>query len=138
MTLFRPLKFTGEKIVHHQCRDESRDTKILLWIVIQDVQVKLVASVSKPREKFVDREFLFICPLGNRVQQSASSPAKIRARFHSRLCSEELSQISVVKMWIGIFVELSFARVISFELYVETIVIGDAILRRVHRRHTHQ
>src|SRR3954467_10483550 len=30
--LLRPLEFAGEKIIHHQCRDKSGDTKILLRI----------------------------------------------------------------------------------------------------------
>src|SRR6187200_3354294 len=33
--LLRALEFAGEQIIHHQCRDESGDTKILLRIVIQ-------------------------------------------------------------------------------------------------------
>src|SRR5215469_698083 len=66
--LFRPFEFTGEKIIHHQCCDESGDTKILLRIVIQHMQSKFITSPGKPRQKLVHREFLFICPLANRVQ----------------------------------------------------------------------
>src|SRR6476646_382623 len=32
--LFRAFKFSGEKIIHDQCRDESGDTKVLLRIII--------------------------------------------------------------------------------------------------------
>jgi hypothetical protein len=65
--LFRPLEFAGEKIIHHQCRDESRDPKILLRIVIQHMQPKFIASAGKPRQELVHGEFLFIGPLANRI-----------------------------------------------------------------------
>src|SRR4029077_1144191 len=42
-------------------------------------------------------------------------------------------KISIVETGICVFVKLSFARVISLELDVQTIVIGYAILRHVHR-----
>src|SRR4029453_1865972 len=45
-TLFRALKFAGKKIIHHQCRDESGDTKILLWIVIQHMQSEFITPVG--------------------------------------------------------------------------------------------
>jgi hypothetical protein len=66
--LFRALKFTGEKIIHHQCRNESGNAKILLRIVIEYVQSKFVASVGEPREQLVHRKFLFVSPLANRIQ----------------------------------------------------------------------
>src|ERR1700757_2551010 len=44
--LFRALEFAGEKIIHHQCRDESGDTKILLRIVIQHMQSKFITSAG--------------------------------------------------------------------------------------------
>ena len=44
----------------------------------------------------------------------------------------ELSQIGIIKIWIRILIEFAFVRVIRFELYVQTIVIGDPILRSVH------
>jgi hypothetical protein len=34
---FGALEFAGEKIIHHQRRNESGDTKVLLRIVIQHV-----------------------------------------------------------------------------------------------------
>src|SRR4029077_11210064 len=80
--LLRALEFAGEKIIHHQCRDESGDTKILLRIVIQHMKPKFIAAAGEPREKLVYRKFLFICPLGNRVQQSPPSPSQICARFN--------------------------------------------------------
>ena len=66
--LFGALEFAGEKIIHHQCRDESGDTKILLRIVIQYMQSKLITSAGKPREELVHGEFLFVCPLANGIQ----------------------------------------------------------------------
>ena len=65
---FRALEFPGEKIVHHERGDESGDTKILLWIVIQHMQPEFITSAGKPREELVHRKFLFVCPLANRVQ----------------------------------------------------------------------
>src|SRR5947207_13179083 len=46
--LLRALEFAGEKIIHHQCRDESGDTKILLRIVIQYMQSKFITSAGQP------------------------------------------------------------------------------------------
>ncbi len=75
--LFRALEFAGEKIIHHQRRDESGDTKILLRIVIERMELKLVAAVGESREELVDSKFLLIGPLANRVQQSPSTLAQI-------------------------------------------------------------
>jgi hypothetical protein len=66
--LFRALKFAGEKIIHHECGDESGDTKILLRVVIEHMQPKLIAAAGEPGEELVYREFLFIGPLGNGVE----------------------------------------------------------------------
>ncbi len=66
--LFGALEFAGEKIIHHQRRDESGNTKILLRIVIQHMQSKFITSAGKPREELVHGEFLFVCPLANRIQ----------------------------------------------------------------------
>src|SRR4030095_7164772 len=44
--LFRALEFPGEKIIHHQRRDKSGDTKILLRIVIRHMQPKLIAAAG--------------------------------------------------------------------------------------------
>ena len=65
--LFRALELAGEKIIHHERRDESRDAKILLLLVIQHMESKFITSAGKPREQLVHREFLFVSPLGNRV-----------------------------------------------------------------------
>ena len=56
--LFGALEFTGLNIIHHQCRDESGDTKILLRIVIQYMQTKFITSAGKSREELVHGEFL--------------------------------------------------------------------------------
>ena len=66
--LLRPLEFAGEKIIHHQCRDESGNTKILLWIIIQHMQSEFITTARKPCKKLVHGEFLFVCPLANRIQ----------------------------------------------------------------------
>src|SRR5262245_46392744 len=106
------------------------------------MQPKLVAAAGEPREELVYREFLFICPLRNRVQQSPPSPSQICARLNAGGRGKQLSQIGIVKIRIRIFVKLALARVIGFKLNVKTIVIGDAILRRVHgwlaRKRAHQ
>src|SRR4030095_10996518 len=107
--LFGALEFAGEKIIHHQCRDESGDTKILLRIVIQHMQPKFITSAGKPCQELVHGKFLFVCPLTNRVQQSAPSSTQIGACLDASRCGEELSQISVVKIWIRIFIKLAFA-----------------------------
>ena len=65
--LFGAIEFAGEKIIHHQCRDESGDAKILLRIVIQHMQSKFITSAGKSREEFVHGKFLFVCPLANRI-----------------------------------------------------------------------
>src|SRR5262249_46697813 len=88
---FRPLEFAGEKIIHHQCRDESGDTKILLRIVIQHMQPKFIAASGKSDEELVHGEFLFVRPLGNRVQQSSPTTPQIDACLNASGCGEELS-----------------------------------------------
>src|SRR6185312_3895143 len=62
---FRSLKPTGEKIIHDQRCNESRDTEILLRIIIQYMQSKFITSAGKSREELVHGKFLFICPLAN-------------------------------------------------------------------------
>src|ERR1700681_2980355 len=59
-TLFGALELAGEEIIHHQRRNESRDTKILLRVVVQHVESELVAAVDEPREKFVHAKFFLI------------------------------------------------------------------------------
>src|SRR5207249_5804495 len=61
-TLFSALEFPGEKIIHHQRRDECGDAKILLRVVIQHMQPKLVAAMGEPCKELVYRKFLFIGP----------------------------------------------------------------------------
>src|ERR1700756_4557897 len=96
--LFRTLEFPGEKIIHHQRRDKSGDTKILLRIVIEHIKPKLVATAGESPQEFVYRKFLFFSPLRDGVQQSPPSPPQICARFDARRRGEELSQIGVVKI----------------------------------------
>src|SRR5207249_6861588 len=50
-SLFGSLEFSGEKIIHHQRRDERGDAKILLRIVVQHVKSKLVAATDESREE---------------------------------------------------------------------------------------
>ena len=64
-TLFGALEFAGEKIIHHQRRDESGNAKILLRIVVQHMKAELVATFDQPREKFVHPEFFLIRPLAD-------------------------------------------------------------------------
>jgi hypothetical protein len=66
--LFRAFKFSGEKVIHDQCRNESGDTKILLRIIIWYMQPKFVRSAGKSREELVHGKFLFVSPLANGIQ----------------------------------------------------------------------
>ena len=66
--LFGALEFAGEKIIHHQRRNERGDAKILLRIVVEHAEIELIAAIDQPREKFVHPEFFFIRPLADRVQ----------------------------------------------------------------------
>jgi len=96
------------------------------------MQPKLIAPAGEPREKLVYWEFFFIRPLADSVEQSPPSPSQICIRFDASRRGEKLSQIGILKIRICIFIELALARVIRLELNVETIVIGDAILWRMH------
>src|SRR5437763_485900 len=137
-TLFRPLKFTGEKIIHHQSSDKGGDAKILLWIVVMDIEPKMIATLDQPGEKFVDPVLLLVSPLTNRIQEPSSSQTQIRTRLDAGGRGEELPQIGVIEPGISILIELSFPRVISLELEVQTVVRRDAIGRRMQRRLPHQ
>ena len=66
-SLFGSLEFSGEKIIHHQRRDERGDAKILLRIVVQHVKSKLVAATDESREELVYPELFLVCPLANGV-----------------------------------------------------------------------
>src|ERR1700736_3203882 len=102
--LLRPFKPAGKKIIHHQRGDERGDAKILLWIVVQDMQAKLVGPISQARQKFVDPIFLFVSPLANGIEQPPFSPTQIHTRPDPGRCAEELSQIGIVEIRIGILV----------------------------------
>src|SRR5438552_5926202 len=98
------------------------------------MQPKFIAAAREPCEQLVHREFLFVRPLGNGVEQSPPSPTQIGTCFNATRRGKELSQIGIVKIGICVFVELAFARVVSFELNVEAIVISGAIFWRMYRR----
>src|SRR5229473_533770 len=89
-TLFRALELAGEEIVHHQRGDERTYSKILLRIVIEHVELELVAAVDQSREKFVHPELFLIRPLAHRVHQPPAPHAQIAARFNSGGRGEEL------------------------------------------------
>src|SRR6266536_382891 len=82
-TLFGALELAGEEIIHDQRRDESGDAKILLRIVVEHVELELVAAVDQPRKEFVHPKFLLIRPLAHRVQQAPARPPQIRACINS-------------------------------------------------------
>src|SRR5438270_13150663 len=46
-TLFGALEFAGKKIVHHQRGNESGDTKILLRVVVMDMEPEMIAPVDQ-------------------------------------------------------------------------------------------
>src|ERR1700682_4515566 len=64
-TLFGALTLAGEEIIHHQRRDESRDAKILLRVVVEHVEPELVAAFDEPRQEFVYPELFLIRPLAH-------------------------------------------------------------------------
>jgi hypothetical protein len=67
-SLFGAFEFAGEKVVHHQRRNESGDPKILLRIVVKHMKSELVTTAREPREELVYLELFLVCPLANRVQ----------------------------------------------------------------------
>src|SRR3979411_1597208 len=62
-TLFRALEFAGKEIIHHQRGDESGNPKVLLRIVVQDMEFELVTTFDQPAEQFVHPELLLVRPL---------------------------------------------------------------------------
>src|ERR1039457_3079292 len=66
-TLFGAFELSGEEITHHQRGDERSDTKILLWIVAQHVEIELVATINQSGKQFVYSEFFFVGPLADRI-----------------------------------------------------------------------
>ena len=98
------------------------------------VEPELVAAIDQSGEKFVHPEFFLIRPLADRVHQPPAPLTQVRARFDPGRRSEQLPKIDIVKTGIGVLIKFPFPRVIGLELDVEKIVIGHAILRRVHRR----
>src|SRR4051812_592629 len=67
--LFGAFKLSGEEIIHNQRRNKRANAKILLRIVVQDVQVELIATFDQAGEKFVHPEFLFVSPLADGVHE---------------------------------------------------------------------
>src|SRR6266513_2834998 len=132
-TLFGALEFAGEKIIHHQRGNESRDAKILLRIVVVHMEPELVGAFDQSRQQSVHTKLFLVGPLAHRIQQSPPSSSQIRTRFNPGRCGEKLPQICIVEIRIRVRVEFSFARVISFELDVQEIIIGDAILPHMRR-----
>ena len=101
------------------------------------MEIELVAAAMSRARSWFTRNFLLIGPLADRVQKPPPPPPQIRAGINaawSRGGGKELSQISIVEIGISIFVKLALARVIGLELEVQTIVVGDAIVRQVQRR----
>src|SRR5260370_27205718 len=105
-TLFGALELAGEKIIHHQRRDERGNAKILLRIVVVRVEPELITAVDQPREESVHTKFSLIRPLGDRVHQPPPPLAQIRTRFDPGGRREERSQIGIVENRIRLFVEL--------------------------------
>src|SRR3954447_14435828 len=64
-TLFRALELAGEKIIHNQRCNKRGNAEILLRIVVQDVQVELIATFDQAGEKLVHSEFFLVSPLAN-------------------------------------------------------------------------
>src|SRR3984893_8679653 len=67
LSLFRALEFAGEEIIHDQRGDKSGHPKILLRIVVQDMEFKLVTTLDQPAEQFVHPELFLIRPLAYRI-----------------------------------------------------------------------
>src|SRR3981081_2567889 len=80
-TLFGALELAGEEIIHHQRGDERTYSKILLRIVVEHMERELVATVDETCEEFVHPKLFLIRPLADRVHQSPTPLAQIRARF---------------------------------------------------------
>src|SRR5206468_13035196 len=108
------------------------DAKILLRIVIMDVETDMIAEVDQSREKFIYPVLLIVSPQADGIEQPPTPQTQIGAGRETGRRAEELPQIGVVKIRISIFVELPLARVIGLELEVQTIVIGDAVPRHMH------
>src|SRR5260370_42349209 len=64
-TLFGALELAREEIIHYQRGDERGDAKILLRVVVEHVEPKLVAAVDQPRQEFVHPELFLIRPLAH-------------------------------------------------------------------------
>src|SRR5438445_13753127 len=60
-TLFGALELAGEEIIHHQRGDESGDAKILLRIIVEHVEPKLVAAFDQTRQELVHTELVVMC-----------------------------------------------------------------------------
>src|SRR4051812_37494385 len=130
--LLSAFEFSREQIVHHQGGDISGNLQVQLCVVCLDVQIELIAPFNQSREQFIHAILFFVRPLTHRIHQLAPALAQVGGGLHpvrdfgSR--REELLKVLVVKIWIGILIELSLARVINLELHVQAIVIRNAVL----------
>src|SRR4026209_2861821 len=136
-TLFGALELTGKKIIHNQRRNESRDSKILLWVVIEDTEIELVATIDEPGEKFIHSELFLVGPLADRVHQPSPPEAQVSASRNSTWSgrrTEKFAQIGIIEIGVCILVEFPFPRVVGLEFEIQAIVFRDAILRSVDWR----
>src|SRR2546423_10864940 len=78
-TLFGALEFAGEKIVHDQSRDEGRNAKILLRVVVMHVKPEMIAAIDQSRKKFVYPVLLLVSPEANGIEQPATPQTQIGA-----------------------------------------------------------
>src|SRR6266446_6271078 len=95
-TLFGALEFAGEKIIHHQRGNESRDAKILLRIVVVHMESQLVGAFDQSREQSIHTELFLVRPLAHRIHQPPPPLAQIRTRFNPGRRGEKLPQIGIV------------------------------------------
>src|SRR4051794_34497481 len=73
--LFGAFEAAGKKIVHDQGGDERGHAKVLLWIVVQDMQIELIAAFGQTGQQFVDAVFFFVSPLANRIHEAPPAQA---------------------------------------------------------------
>lgn len=137
--LFRPFEFAGEEIIHDEGGDVGGDLEVEGGdIGGTDVEVELVATFDEPAKEFVNRILFFVGPFANGVAEFAAAFAEIGGSLHAIIDFgagvEEAFQVLIVEVGIDVFVEFSFFRVVSFEFYVEAIVVLDAVCGLVDGR----
>src|SRR5437899_5277628 len=82
-TLFGALEFAGEKIVHDQSRDEGRNAKILLRVVVIHVKPEVVAAVDQSRKKLIHPVLLLVSPQAHSIEQPATPETQIEAGLYA-------------------------------------------------------